>query len=470
MSDRRKQLEREDAELRQKYETIKQEVQDLHDRENDLDAGQQERLDRQLVALKKVRDQRDLTRAELRDVMLDAARAGEMTIHDGIPGQSAQQQYGRHSTAVGLRSLDAMAEHMPADRQDAMDKAIRQSPTWAEDFAAHSDPAYLRAWTKLLMAGEAKGHLAMSDQERAAMSRAIESRAMAEGATTTGGYGVPVAIDPSILMTGQGSGNPVLDLARKVDVTTNVFKPVNSAGVTWSFDSEAAEVSDDSPVLDQPSVTVFTARGFVPYSLEVEQDYANFQAEMARLLAEGYRELLAEKFARGSGNGEPRGLLTALDANTNSEVTVTTDGAFGVEDLYKVWKAVPERFRDGASWITSVDVNNRIRQFATATPAFHASTVTLPAGAADVLFGKPVYSSSYWPDFTGTTGAAQILTVGDIPATYTVARRAGMSIELVPHLLHTNANRPSGQRGYFAWSRIGGNSVVDVASRLLNNT
>jgi HK97 family phage major capsid protein len=150
-----------------------------------------------------------------------------------------------------------------------------------------------------------------------------------EGAGTTGGYGVPVQIDPSILMTAQGSGNPVLDLARKVDVVTNVWKPVNSAGVTWSFDAEAAEVSDDTPTLGQPSVTVYMARGFVPFSIEVEQDYANFQAEMARLLAEGYNELLAEKLVRGSGTGEPNGYLTGAVAAGTPQVTVTTDGAFG---------------------------------------------------------------------------------------------------------------------------------------------
>jgi hypothetical protein len=69
---------------------------------------------------------------------------------------------------------------------------------------------------------------------------------MAEGATTTGGFGVPVLIDPSIILTAQGSDNPFLRLCRVVDVTSNVWKGVSSAGVSWSFDAEAAEVSDDA--------------------------------------------------------------------------------------------------------------------------------------------------------------------------------------------------------------------------------
>jgi len=46
-----------------------------------------------------------------------------------------------------------------------------------------------------------------------------------------------------------------------------VWKGVSSSGVTWSFGAEATEVSDDSPVLAQPSVTVHMARGFIPFSI-----------------------------------------------------------------------------------------------------------------------------------------------------------------------------------------------------------
>ena len=49
----------------------------------------------------------------------------------------------------------------------------------------------------------------------------------------------------------------------------------------------------------------------------------------------------------------------------------TTDGSFGQEDIYKVWGQVPDRFRSRASWVMSVDINNRIRQFGTST-VFHA--------------------------------------------------------------------------------------------------
>lgn len=303
--------------------------------------------------------------------------------------------------------------------------------------------------------------------EQVAMLRYEEYRAQSEGTTTAGGFAIPVFIDPSVILTDQETDNPFLTLCRQEQVTTNAWKGISAAGVSWSFDGEAATVSDDSITVAQPSVTVYTARGFIPYSLEIGEDWPGFQAEMARLLAEGYDELLIDKFSRGSGSGEPRGILTALDANTNVEVVSTTDGAFGFEDIYKVWKSLPQKYRRRAAWMMSVDINNRIRQFG-ASNVYHAATVALPAGAAEILFSKAVYESPYFPDFTGTTGAENRLVVGDW-SNYLIARRSGMNVELVPQLFDVTNNRPTGQRGWFAYARIGGNAVNDLAFRLLQN-
>ena len=252
-------------------------------------------------------------------------------------------------------------------------------------------------------------------------------------------------------------------------VNTNQWKGVSSAGVTWAFQTEAAATTDNSPTLAQPSVIVHMARGFIPYSIEVGQDYPSFAEEMAALLAAGYDELLVDKFTRGSGSGEPFGLLTALSANTNVRVAVTTSGVIGTPDPYKVWKALPQKYRRRAAWLMSVDVNNAIRQLGTSTQ-FHAYTVGLPEEWLNALMNKPVAESPYMPDTTTSTSATTgLAVVGDFQ-NYVVARRGGMNVELVPTLFDVTSNRPTGQRGWFAYARIGGNSVNDLGFRLLCNT
>ena len=369
-----------------------------------------------------------------------------------------------------LRALDDRnsAAHLSAAEKDTVERQVRTSTDIARRILVTEHEAYRSAWLKMVT--RPNGVMYLDEAERQAMIAWDEYRTMSEGTTTAGGFGIPVFIDPSIIMTAQGSDNPFLSIARQVDVNTNAWKGVSSAGVTWSFDTEGVEASDDSPTLAQPSVTVFMARGLIPFTIEVGQDYPGFAAEMSRLLAEGYDELLVDKFTRGTGTGEPKGILTALSANTNVRVGITTSGtAFGANDPYKVWAALPQRFRRKAAWLMSVDVNNKIRQVGTAN-VFHAFTENLPAEWADMLFGKQTYESPYMPDTTTSTSATTgLAVVGDFQ-NYVIARRGGMSVELVPHLTSTTTNLPNGTRAWFAYSRIGGNSVNDLGFRLLVNT
>jgi HK97 family phage major capsid protein len=191
---------------------------------------------------------------------------------------------------------------------------------------------------------------------------------------------------------------------------------------------------------------------------------------MSTLLASGYNELLVDKFTRGAGvsNLEPTGILTALSANTNVRVTQTTAGAFGAPDPYKVWAALPQRFRQKASWLMSVNTNNALRQFGTAN-VYHAYTVNLPEAWTDTLFRRQVRESPYMSDNTTVaTSTVGIAVVGDF-SNYLIARRGGMSVDLVPTLCDVTFNRPTAQRGWFAYSRIGGGSINDLGFRLLVN-
>ena len=261
-----------------------------------------------------------------------------------------------------------------------------------------------------------------------------------------------------------------------MDVTTNRWKGVSSAGVSWAFQTEAATATDNSPTLAQPSVDVHMARGTIPYSIEVGQDYPQFAAEMSMLLAEGYDELLVNKFTIGSGSGEPRGILTALSANTNVRVRVQTAGTnFGPNDPYAVWKALPKKYRNArAAWLMSVGVNNAIRQLGTAN-VYHASTVSLPAEWLDSLFNRGTYESPYMPDVTTSTTATDGLAiVGDFQ-NFLIARNGGMTTEFIPTLVQqvtagSGPALPTGQRAWFAYARIGSNSVNDLGFRLLVNT
>lgn len=389
---------------------------------------------------------------------------------DPIQPNEARRLNDTEARDAALRVLDDKdaTRHLQPVQKEGVEKLIRaprrsysDGAQLARRLVLTESPEYRSAFQK----GISHGTPVWTPEE----ARAIEEfRAMSIGTDASGGYGVPVLIDPTIILTGQGSPNDIVNIARVETITNDEWKGVTSAGVSWSFDAEAAAVSDDSPTLAQPNVPVHMARGFIPYSIQVGQDYPGFAEEMSTLLTSGYLELLAEKLTTGSGSGEPTGIVTALDANTNVEVTPTTDGAFGAVDLYKLWDALPIKYRMKASvaWMSSTDAQNEVRNFGTALGSNF--TVDLTEESIPRLFNRRYYVNDFMADFTGTTGASNLLVVGDW-SNFLVAQRAGMSVELVPHLFDVTDNRPTGQRGWFAWARVGSDSINDLGFRLLQN-
>lgn len=421
------------------------------------------------AAMKRIEEHRALN--EVFSRRPTAVKAAYANLRAGLNDSvGAMRMTNSEARDMALRTLDdrSSSSHLRSDQKDQVEQVIRKNPDLARRILLTENDNYRTAWQKMVT--NINGAMLLDDEERQAM-RAYEEYRAASETNASGGFAVPVFIDPSVILTAQGSNNPFLTIAKQVDIQTNAWKGVSSAGVTWSFDSEASEVSDDAPTIAQPSVSVFTARGFIPYSIEVGQDWPGFAGEMSQLLQEGYDELLIDKFTRGSGSGEPQGVLTILSATAGNRVAIQTSGsAFGANDPYTVWKALLQRYRRKASWLMSVDVNNKFRQLGTAN-VYHAATVALPTEWLDVLFGKPTYESPYMPDTTTSTSAnTGYAIVGDFMNGYTIARRSGMAVELVPHLFHTANNLPSGQRGWFAYSRIGGGVVNSSAFRLLVNT
>ena len=112
------------------------------------------------------------------------------------------------------------------------------------------------------------------------------------------------------------------------------------------------------------------------------------------------------------------------------------------------------------------NVLNQVRNDAGA--ASQVDLVTDRQGTS--LMGRPVVTSSYFRDFTGTTGSESFLTVGDLSVGYTVASRLGLQVELIPAMRDQATGRPLGERGFLAFARVGGNVTNPKSQVLLSNT
>lgn len=370
---------------------------------------------------------------------------------------------------AAMRVLDATPESViTATRKAAVQRLVetRSADTDGNSIGRRllltENEHYRSAFLKHLQYGNTA---AWSPEEARAVN---EFRTQNITTDTSGGFGIPVLIDPTIIVTTGTTASPLLNAMQIKTITNDVWRGVSAAGVAWSFDAESAEVSDDTVTFAQPTVSAHMARGYVPYSIEFGQDYPGAASELGRLLMVGYDDLLANKLSTGTGTNEPWGIFVALDANTNAETAVTTNAVFGAADIDKVWAALPEKWRARASWFMSVGYENSIRGFGSGT-ATSRFTVDQTREGISLLNGRPVILSDYAPAPATTTTARNILCVGDF-SNYVLAQRAGMSVEVIPHVIGTTSNRPTGERALFAFARVGADSVLDTSFRLLTNT
>lgn len=329
--------------------------------------------------------------------------------------------------------------------------------SFARHILATGSPAYRRAFGKAIT-----GNLSGLTQE--------ESRAMAL-ANASGGYAVPVTLDPTIIPTSNGVVNPWRQIARIEQITgSNTWNGVSAGAIVASRDLEFEEVSDDSPTLAQPTATVTKAQAFVPFSIEVGQDWPSMEAEMARLIQDAKDTEEATAFATGGGTGvNPQGVLTGATGTVAAGTA-----AFAVANAYALLEALPPRFRPNAVFVANLAQYNRIRQLDTAGGA-NLWVQNLQGGIGNdasgnvgaTFLGKPAYESSVMSSVL--TAGAKIMIFGDFRY-FLILDRIGMQVEVIPHLFGATNQRPIGSRGLLAYWRNTSRVLSAAAFKVLVTT
>lgn len=358
------------------------------------------------------------------------------------------------------RALSAIesVRHVDDGSKERATKLVEEHPALARRVLTTGSDAYRSAFTKLVNGAM----YALTADE----VRAVDEVRAASLTDSAGGYAVPFTLDPTIIDTRAGVTNPFRQVATVKTIVTDTWNGVSSAGVTASWDPEGTEVSDDAPTLAQPSIPVHKAEAFVPFSVEVGGDWTTIEADLRLMMQNAKDDLEGTAHAVGTGSNQPTGIVTAL-AGTGSEINVSTSEAFVIADVYAVETALRARSRARASWMANKAIYQLIRQFDTAGGA--GLWERIGAGQPAELLGYPAYEASAMDGSWNAAATANnyLMVLGDF-SRYVIVDRVGMSVELVPHLFHTGNNRPSGQRGFWAWWRTGADSVDDGAFTLLD--
>jgi len=365
------------------------------------------------------------------------------------------------SVVDGFRSAGVQDDEKLSTMYDKLEQKDDVRGTIAQLVLSTGSDPYMRGFQKYL-AGAAD---MWTDDERRAMQRGQEIRTALSLTDANGGYGVPVILDPTLIISRAGSTNPFRQISRVETITNDVWRGVSSIGGTASWGAENTEVSDDSPVFTQPTVTTYRGEAFVQGSIELSQDYQGLVGDLTRMFAIQKDDLEATAFAQGAGSTEPIGIATAVGGTANAQSNYAAGSAFEVADIYSAHEDLGPRYRGRASWVMNQTTINAVRQFGTSNN-YHAFTVDLTPGGPMTLLGRPVYEASGLDSDTDAAGTTlnvnDIAVLGDF-SNFLIADRVGMTVEFIPHLFATANNLPSGTRGWYMYWRVGSDSIDDNA-------
>ncbi|QII06955.1 phage major capsid protein [Rhodococcoides fascians A25f] len=448
------------TEADERREELREELADLveaNEDRNELDPDDEARFTELTEGIEYLDSQH-----EKRSKMLGLIERGA---HDDAPSRSTR---GTTDRDVVLRNLesDVKAKHLSEDAATGVEALLRgEDSTTATRWArAAGDPAYRSAFGKML-ADPSRGHLEWTAAESEAYRNAQNvQRAMNEGSSAAGLALVPLSLDPTVVLTSDGSTNPIRKIARNETVTGQAWRGVSSAGVQASWTPEAQEMADASPTLAAPVVPVHKATAFVPFSWEVEQDSADLLGQLQILMADGLDQLTNTAFTTGTGVGQPRGVATALAAAGAPYVlTPAAPETLSPGDVYKLQQALPPRFQAGAQFAANLAIINILRQFETGN-----GSKTFPELADGRLLSRSVNELSNLEGFNpAVTDAANLVLIYGDWKNYLCVNRIGASVEFIQNLTGPNG-RPTGQRGIVLYTRIGGDVINSAGFRALN--
>jgi HK97 family phage major capsid protein/HK97 family phage prohead protease len=328
-----------------------------------------------------------------------------------------------------------------------------ESGSFARHILATGNPIYKRAFTKVVV-----GKPLTQEEQRAIAT---------VGTTTTGGYNVPFTLDPTLILTSDGSVNPLRQMARVERLTQgNTWKGVTTAGVTITRGpAELQPVTPTEVTFGQPEVTVQPVKVEIQYSIEADEDWPRLQTELARILNEAKDDEEAESFVNGVGTTVyPEGVAYGLDAS--SDVGTTGDG-LDVEDLFRLEGALPARYQARAQFLAHRAIYASIRQFSTGATSGEGSVWQrgLQAGDPAQLLGYPARSISTM-EADATADGERIMLFGDFAAGFLIVDKVGMTIEIDPHVRNGDG-KWIGARAMLAHYRNSSKVINDNALRAL---
>lgn len=241
--------------------------------------------------------------------------------------------------------------------------------------------------------------------------------------------------------------SPVRRYARVMTVTApEIIMPrrVNGTAAVWT--GEGADMTESEPTFEQVKIANHELSTFVVASNKLIEDNAyNLEGELLMDFAESFGKAEGLAFVKGTGSGQPRGLMTATGIQSiNTGAAANFPAANPADVLIGMYHRIPTAHAQNAVWLMNRNTLAVIRQFKDAQGRY--LVIDPQDGAPSQLLGRPVVEM---PDMDNIAANAFPIMFGDLSG-YRIVDRVGLSVLRDPYTLGSKS-----QVRFIARKRVG---------------
>ena len=276
---------------------------------------------------------------------------------------------------------------------------------------------------------------------------ADEAKALTVSSNTNGGYLAPEETGNELikLLT---EFSPLRQYAKVVQINApQIIYPRRITGTAATWVAEIANRTASGMAFEQVTMTPHELATFTDISTQLLEDNAyGLEGELLADYAESFGKTEGLAFVKGTGAGQPVGIMTAADiAEIKTGVAANFPATNPADVLIKMYHGIATTYAQSGVWLMNRNTLAVVRQWKDGNGRYLVLD-PISEGAPSTLLGRPVVEMFDMDDIGA--GAAPIL-FGDMSG-YRIVDRVGLSTLRDAYTLATN-----GQVRFHARKRVG---------------
>ena len=272
-------------------------------------------------------------------------------------------------------------------------------------------------------------------------------KALTVGTDANGGYLAPEEFGNELIKLLR-EYSPIRQYARVVNVSAPEIKyPRRVSGTAATWVAEIDDRTESGMTFEQITLTPYELATFTDVSNQLLADNAyGLEGELLSDFAESFGITEGVAFVKGTGVGQPKGIMTASGIKeVKTGVTTAFPAANPADVLIGMYHELATTHANNGAWIMNRKTLGAIRQWKDSTGRYLVLD-PITAGGVSTLLGRPIIEV---PDMDDIGAGKYPILFGDLSG-YRIVDRASLETLRDPYSI-----KLKGQTRFHAWKRVG---------------